>query len=107
MKLKAAEIEKRISRFHSKLARDQFHRYRSWEHCYRHFRRIGRIRTDADVDAAALQLGFYLASWGMYRGSSFLLWKDYTIHKSAVRLLREKEFRSLWDLDVANLGDSQ
>ena len=29
-------------------------------------------------------MAFYLASWGMYRGSSFLLWKDYLIHKEVV-----------------------
>jgi hypothetical protein len=33
-----------------------------------------------DKDAAALQLGFYLASWGMYRGSSFLLRRWSTVH---------------------------
>jgi hypothetical protein len=32
-----------------------------------------------DRDHAALQLGFYLASWGMYGGSSFLLQYDYTV----------------------------
>lgn len=39
-------------------------------------------------DTLALHLGFYLASWGMYRGSSGLLWKDYKIHCGAIEILR-------------------
>jgi hypothetical protein len=75
------------------------HRYHSWEHCYRYFHRSPE-HVVGDHDYAALQLAFYLASWGMYRGSSFLLQHDYTIHLAVIdRLvapqfcdLREKEF---------------
>jgi hypothetical protein len=49
------------------------HRYRSWEHCYRYFHRSIPEAIAVDHDHAALQLGFYLASWGMCRGSGFLL----------------------------------
>jgi hypothetical protein len=48
-----------------------------------------------DDDALSLHLAFFLASWGMYRGSSFLLQKDYTIHRPVVRLLRSPELRIL------------
>lgn len=53
-----------------------------------------------DKDAAALQLGFYLASWGMYRGSSFLLQRSYTIHVAVVERLTSPELSALWDTDV-------
>jgi hypothetical protein len=59
----------------------QHHRYRSWEHCYRYFRQVGGTAREviaADPDHAALVLGFYMASWGMYPGASFLLRFDYT-----------------------------
>jgi len=36
----------------------------------------------------ALHLGFYLASWGMYRGSTGLLQKDYQIHIEAVSIIK-------------------
>ena len=78
-------IERPIVRLHRSLAVDRHHRYRSWGHCYRYFARRRRIRSAQGIDHGALQLGFYLASWGMYRGSSFLLWKDYRIHRYAVR----------------------
>jgi hypothetical protein len=41
----------------------------SWEHCYRFFNSRTRNVLLAEKDSAALHLG-YLASWGMYRGSS-------------------------------------
>ena len=58
----------------------------SWEHCYDYFG-----QDEVDVDKACLHMAFYLASWGMYRGSSFLLWKDYLIHKEVVKGLLEKK----------------
>ena len=39
------------------------------------------------VDYLSLHLAFYLSSWGMYRGSSFLVQKDYKIHKPAVNII--------------------
>ena len=40
---------------------------------------------DVNLDYLSLQLAFYLASWGMYRGSSFLIQKDYRVHIPVVR----------------------
>ena len=74
-------------------------RYRSWEHCYGYFQRATPGGLTADRDQAALQLGFYLASWGMYRGSSFLLQHAYTVHLGAVDVLAEERFRDLWACD--------
>lgn len=39
-----------------------------------------RKENDVNLDYLSLQLAFYLASWGMYRGSSFLLQKYYRVH---------------------------
>jgi hypothetical protein len=75
---------------------DEHDRYRSWEHCYRYFRRLGPDGLAADRDHAALQLGFYLASWGMYHGSSFLLQYAYTAHFAAIDQLASPRFSELW-----------
>ena len=63
------------------------HRYLSWEHCYQQFRlvRLERDKKEPDLDYLSLQLAFYLASWGMYRGSSFLLQRDYKVHIPIVK----------------------
>ena len=69
-------------------------RYRSWEYCYKvfHDARLKRRKGETlDYDYLSLHLAFYLASWGMYRGSSFLLQQDYKIHEEAVeKILLEK-----------------
>ena len=59
------------------------HRYLSWEHCYKAFGNSGN-----SVDYLALHLAFYLASWGMYRGSTTLLKKDYKVHYKVVELIK-------------------
>jgi hypothetical protein len=77
----------------------EHHRYRSWEHCYGYFRRARRHGLLRQRDHAALQLGFYLASWGMYRGSSFLLQRAYTVHRGIIDLIAEKRCDELWNTD--------
>ena len=75
----------------------EHHRYRSWEHCYGYFHGGTREAIAADLDHAALQLGFYLASWGMYRGSSFLLQHAYTAHLGVINQLVTQPFSDLWE----------
>ena len=54
-------------------------RYASFDYCFNYFqsrREAGHIRAladPADLQLSCLHLGFYLASWGMYRGSTALL----------------------------------
>lgn len=60
---------------------DDFHRYKSWDNCYISF------NESTKNEYHALELAFYLASWGMYRGSSGLLQKNHLIHKDAVSIL--------------------
>ena len=77
-------------KFYNELKQDSNARYRSWEYCYSNFYRT-RGKEGVDVDYLSLQLAFYLASWGMYRGSSFLLQKDYKIHIPVIEeLLKDK-----------------
>jgi hypothetical protein len=92
------EIKDRVLAFYGKLAADPHHRYRSWEHCFGHFSRRAAFTAPEHRDTAALQLAFYLASWGMYRGSSALLWKDYRIHQRAVSALLSPAYDTLWNL---------
>ena len=84
---------------------DAHHRYRSWEHCYRYFHETTPQAIAVDRDHAALQLGFYLASWGMYRGSSFLLQHSYTAHLGVIDQLVASRFSLLWDKEFG-AGDN-
>lgn len=79
-------------------------RYRSWEHCYRAFCQA-REQEVPDIDYLSLQLAFYLASWGMYRGSSFLLQRDYTVHQPVVEELLKPTYDSLVGLNAQSFCD--
>ena len=70
-------------------------RFKSWDWCHNAFLK-GRVdyknsknedEKDKIIDYLTLHLAFYLASWGMYRGSSILLHKDYKIHIDAVKAI--------------------
>jgi hypothetical protein len=87
-------IIKSSTEFYNDLKIDENGRYRSWEHCYSHFIKA-RGSKEIDYDYLSLQLAFYLASWGMYRGSSFLLQKDYKVHIPVVKELLSNEYDAL------------
>ena len=87
-------IIKSATKFHNDLKSDENCRYRSWEYCYSHFVEV-RGNKEIDYDYLSLQLSFYLASWGMYRGSSFLLQKDYKIHIPVVKELLNEKYDTL------------
>ena len=48
-------------------------RFSSWDECYDYFEKDVLKTEKPDFKKAGLYLGFYLASWGMFRGSSRLL----------------------------------
>ena len=79
-------------------------RSRSWEHCYRVFR-DARIDPSPDYDYLSLHLAFYLASWGMYRGSSFLLQKDYKVLSPIVEEVLKPEYDCLFGVACADLRE--
>ena len=92
--------------FYNDLKQDKNGRYRSWEHCYSNFCHA-RERDEVDYDYLSLQLAFYLASWGMYRGSSFLLQKDYKVHIPVVEELLQTKYMPLVGIDCSDLKDSK
>lgn len=81
--------EQTVLEFYKRLCQDKQHRYKSWEHCYVAF------KEEDDTELLSLHLGFYLASWGMYRGSSGLLQKDFTVHKKAIEILKSSKYTFL------------
>lgn len=97
-------IIKSSTEFYNDLKVDENGRYRSWEHCYSHFIKA-RESKEVDYDYLSLQLAFYLASWGMYRGSSFLLQKDYKVHIPVVKELLNEKYDVLAGIDCIGFKD--
>lgn len=111
------EFLESIRAFHEARTNDKNGRYRSWEHCNKVFnekhmelvekRKMGSDLSDEDYDYLALHLSFYLASWGMYRGSSLLLYTDYKIHIPIVKELMKEEYDNLWNITYKDLDNEK
>jgi len=85
-----------------------YHRGKSWEYCYTFFRNYKKFRGNNEfLDHAALHLGFFLASWGMLRGSSFLLQKDYKFYIPIVKILIDSKYEKLWSFDFSQKSREQ
>lgn len=82
------QITDRITTFFAReIASDARNSYHSWEHCYNFF-----ATRPTNFDLASLHLGFYLASWGMYRGSAAIRNFDYLIHRPAAEELLKPDY---------------
>lgn len=79
------KITPTIEKYLSGISTDEFHRYKSWDNCHQAF------SVTRQTEILTLELAFYLASWGMYRGSSGLLQKNHLIHKGTVDILFSKD----------------
>lgn len=94
-------------------ANDTASRLCSYDFCINYFHQFKEnIESPCDtknLEMSLLQLGFYLASWGMYRGSSFLHKQSMLGLKGAVEAVSEiAESRpEIWGLDVQNYSDSR
>lgn len=84
-----ATIKKVIEKYLSGITSDEFHRYKSWDNCFHAF------SISKQTEIQVLELAFYLASWGMYRGSGGLLQKNHLIHKGAVDIVFSKTNQKL------------
>ena len=125
--IEASIFQKVVKTFHNNC---QFgRRYQSWEHCKNFFDNNKFLIINFDknysilencesienslnhvnkekLDLMCLHLAFYLASWGMYRGSAFILQYDYRKHKKAILTLLQGKYEHLWIVNKDN-KDSQ
>lgn len=92
-----------IQDYFDETIKDAHGRYMSWRYCYKAFSEKRNEVDEQTIDYLALHLAFYLASWGMYRGSSFLLQKDYRIHIPIVRIIQEVKYNALFGISAENL----
>ena len=85
-------------------------RYASFDFCYNYFysfykqNKLSELANDRNLQMSCLQIGFYLASWGMMRGSSFLLEKSVKNFSNLIVAI-SKMNPSLWEIDVADYNE--
>ena len=75
-------------------------RERSYDHCFNYFADAEDL--EADMEKSCALLGFYLASWGMYRGSTFLQRETNSSHFVDVIRFIQGSRRTLSSIDIHN-----
>jgi hypothetical protein len=79
------------------------HRYSSFDYCFNHFRRFKNkreIAAPANMERSCFQLAAYLASWGMFRASSFLLKTKSVRHfRKAISVIASDQLNDAWLID--------
>src|SRR5438128_2716098 len=91
-------------------ARDATARYASFDYCFNYFQAhhdrdsVAEIAADTSLQTSCLQLGFYLASWGMLRGSSVLLRRSVK-HLAPVIQVIATAPPKLWTADANDYSD--
>jgi len=87
--------------------RKDYARYASFDCCFNYFQSFKNkkeIKNKKNLQNSCLHLAFYLASWGMLRGSSFLLQKSLKFYKPIINYIADKD-SNFWKLDVRDYGD--
>ena len=80
-------------------------RYASFDYCFNYFQTYSEQGRTADIAAAenlqvsCLHLGFYLASWGMFRGGSVLLTRSVKQFEPVIKLIARMP-REIWEIDA-------
>jgi len=80
--LRRDDFRQRVERFFAggSLAKGVSHpRSQSYDHCYNYFL-DNHSNLARDMEKSCAALGFYLASWGMYRGSAYLFKNTNSAH---------------------------
>lgn len=85
--------------------RDACNRYASFDYCNNHFHPNNQLHIADDMEKSCMSLGFYLASWGMFRGSSFLLDNSAQIFVPLVEYISQLDV-SAWEIDADNLEEN-
>lgn len=99
-KMDQAELIGCIEHFNA--LRTANHRYASFDYCFNYFQSFENKNTIASrehIEMSCLHLGFYLASWGMLRGSSDALEHSLTWLVPVIKIIAESP-ETLWLLDV-------
>ncbi|MHA1973027.1 MAG: hypothetical protein ACTSW1_08545 [Candidatus Hodarchaeales archaeon] len=85
-------------------------RYASFDYCFNYFQSfrengiLSELCNKTNIEVSCLQLAFYLASWGMFRGSTFLLEKSYKYFEDTIYLISKYDKR-IWSIDLDTYND--
>lgn len=94
-----SDILEIVNNFQTK--HDQNARYASFDYSFNYFHPSNKNDLLIDMEKSCLALGFYLASWGMFRGSSFILEKSSKNFVPVIESIASQP-PSAWEIDADN-----
>jgi hypothetical protein len=85
-------------------AREPTARYTSFDYCFNHFQSqhdlgFAELGSASGMELSCLHLGFYLASWGMLRGSSVLLRRSIKHFAPVIDVIASADM-NVWEIDA-------
>lgn len=86
-------------------ATEEYRRERSWDFCFNYFQE--NPTPTRTMELSCLQLGYYLASWGMLRGSSYLFRETNARHYQPTIEVIERYNPEMADLNGKPMFDPQ
>jgi hypothetical protein len=90
--------------------RDPTARYFSFDYCYNFFQAhrergdVAALSSSETMELSCLHLGFYLASWGMMRGSTDLLQRSIKHFEGVIEAIATAP-PAIWQIDANDYGD--
>jgi hypothetical protein len=91
--------------------RNPVERASSFDYCFNYFQgfrtsdQIEALASPRYIEISCLQLGYYLASWGMLRGSTLLHTKSYRFFMPVIQAIA-REPEAVWRIDVDKYTDA-
>ena len=97
--------------YYSRIENDEYPRLKAWEFLWEYvwaFKGdLSALTSKKRIEKTALHLGFYLANWGMYRGSSGLLTNsNLDLIKDLARILFDGDASKLFELTLMDFYPS-
>jgi len=100
--LKPKRVIQNVDRYLKK-ARNHDHRYASFDYCFNYFHNLKEkgiaCNSPERVEQSCMQLAFFLASWGMLRGGTTLLWKSAHFYQRILEVIAECR-DEVWEIDL-------
>ena len=87
-------------------------RYSSYDHCFNYFQehwetgQTANLVSKSGIQMSCLHLGYYLASWGMFRGKAALLQHSSRALLPAVEMIAEAP-ANMWTTDVVDYNENR
>jgi len=97
---------------HCKKTHQPCERDASFDYCFNYFQefregqRVTQLADPQHIQVSCLQIAFFLASWGMLRGSSFLFHKSIKFYEPLIRGIAGFDER-IWAIDVDSYSDDR